>query len=164
MASTTLLTAEQYLAKYVNAEYPPEFVRGELFYRSMPKWLHGNLQILIGSRLQTVGSASSEIHLRLSDDVIRIADIAMFAEIPGEEIPSTPPLVVVEIISPDDRHEDVFEKLREYRAWGVKNIWVVEPRLKEFHVFDSRGIIEVKAFELPGLRIDAAELFAEALK
>jgi len=164
MASTTLLTAEQYLAKYVNDEYPPEFVRGELFYRSMPKWLHGRLEVLIAMRLQAAGMAVTELHLRLSDDLIRIADVAMYLKTPGEEIPSTPPLVVVEIISPDDRHEDVFEKLREYRTWGVKNIWVVEPRLKEFHIFDSRGIIEVKAFELPGLRIDAAELFAEALK
>lgn len=164
MASTTLLTVDQYLAKYVNAKQGPEFVRGELFYRSMPKWLHGKIQILIGARLQTVGSASSELHLRLSDDVIRIADVAMFAQTPDEETPSMPPWVVVEIISPDDKHEDVFEKLREYRAWGVENIWVVEPRLKEFHVFDSRGLTEVKAFELPGLRIDADELFAEALK
>ena len=65
---------------------------------------------------------------------------------------------------PEDSHEALMEKLGQYRSWGIEHIWVVEPELKEFHVFDSHGLMEVKAFELPGLRIDAAELFAEALK
>src|SRR5579885_3673200 len=51
MATSALLTAEQYLATHLSDEYPPEFVRGELVYRSMPKWLHSRLQHLLSVRL-----------------------------------------------------------------------------------------------------------------
>ncbi len=104
------------------------------------------------------------ISLRISDDTIRIADAAVFKQRPAEDIPASPPLVVVEVIVPEDRHEAVMEKLEQYRTWGIENIWVVEPELQQFYVFERRGLIEVKAFKLPGLRIDAAELFAEAIK
>jgi Uma2 family endonuclease len=161
MASTTLLTAEQYLESYGSAKHAPELVRGELVHRSMPKWIHARLQGMLYARLETAGMAATELHLRLADDVIRIADVAMYLQEPDEELPSKPPLVVVEIVSPDDRLEDVIERLKDYRAWGVEHIWLVEPRWKEFYIFDSRGLTEVKAFELPNLRIEAADLFAQ---
>jgi hypothetical protein len=55
-------------------------------------------------------------------------------------------------------------KLGEYWAWGVSHIWIVEPDIQRFHVYDSGSLLEVKQFELPALniRIDAKELFAEA--
>jgi Uma2 family endonuclease len=37
-------------------------------------------------------------------------------------VPDTPPLIVVEILSPDDRLTEVREKLEEYRAWGVPHV------------------------------------------
>jgi hypothetical protein len=34
-------------------------------------------------------------------------------------VPDTPPLIAIEILSPDDLLTEVREKLEEYRAWGV---------------------------------------------
>jgi len=102
--------------------------------------------------------------LRLSNNVVRIPDLSVFHEFPAERVPTSPPFVTIEIVSPDNRHADLIRKLDEYQVWGVEHVWLVEPELKAFYSFDARGLIRVTAFELPGLRIDAAELFAEALK
>jgi Uma2 family endonuclease len=162
MASTTSLTVEEYLSTAY--EYEPEFVDGEIIERAMPTVIHAWLTHLLSLRLHGAGFCLIDCRMRPAKDTIRIPDLSVFHEFPAERVPSSPPFVALEIISPDDRHEDLLRKLQDYRAWGVEHIWVVEPRLKEFHVFDSQGLREVKAFEIPGLRIDAAELFAEALK
>lgn len=161
MASTALLTVEQYL-KTPFEDYEPEFVNGELIERSMPTPLHGLLTILLGIRLHQAGCCLAGARMRLAKNVIRIPDLSVFHEFPRERVRTSPPFVTVEIVSPDDRHEELLRKLEGYRVWGVENIWVIEPELQKFHVFDSRGLTEVKAFELPNLRIGAAELFAEA--
>jgi Uma2 family endonuclease len=163
MATTTQLTADQYLKMHFE-ELEPEFVHGELVERPMPTSLHGRLHYLLALRLQNAGFGMIGVRMRLADDVIRIPDLAFFREPTEERIPTSPPLIVVEIISPDDRYYEPMKKLDEYRTWGVENIWIVEPDLKKFHVYDSGGLIEAKQFELPGagIRIPADELFAEA--
>lgn len=160
MASTTLLTLEQYLN--TPFEYEPEFSGGELIERSMPTPMHALLTVLLAARLQEAGWCLAAARVRLSTSVIRIPDLCVYHEFPKEKLPTSPPFVAVEIVSPDDRHEDLLTKLEQYRAWGIENVWVVEPELRKFHVYDSRGLTEVAAFELPNLRIDAAELFARA--
>lgn len=160
MASTALLTVEQYLNTHF--EYEPEFVEGEIIERSMPTTMHALLTVLLAVRLQEAGCCLAAARLRLAEKVIRIPDLCVYHQFPKEKLPTSPPFITVEIVSPDDRHERLLKKLEQYRAWGVKNIWVVEPELRKFHVYDSRGLTEVEAFELPHLRIDAEELFLRA--
>jgi Uma2 family endonuclease len=163
MATTAQLTVEKYL-NTPYGEYEPEFVNGEIIERSMPTPFHGWLTHLLSMRLHTAGYCLIASRMRPGKNVIRIPDLSVFHQFPSERVPASPPFVTVEIVSPDDRHEDLIRKLEEYRLWGVEHVWLVEPELRKFHVYDSRGLMEVRAFELPGLRIDAAELFAEALK
>ena len=37
-------------------------------------------------------------------------------------MPEKPPLVLIEVLSPNDRLTAVLEKLEEYRAWGVRHV------------------------------------------
>jgi len=90
--------------------------------------------------------------------------VALFrGSLPENQVPSDPPLVVVEIVSPDDPYPVLFAKLEDYRAWGVPNIWIVEPTLKKFQVYRDGSLTQVRQFELPesNFRIDATTLFAE---
>jgi Uma2 family endonuclease len=164
MASTALLTVEQYFnARFEGLE--PEFVHGELVERFMPTLMHGWLQSLLIIRLRIAGFPVTAVRMRLAPDIIRIPDIALYTgSLPEDQVPAQPPLAVVEITSPDDRHTEVLRKLEEYREWRVQHIWVVEPELKQFHVYDSRGLVQVNEFELPalGFRVTAEELFREA--
>ena len=134
----------------------------------MPTFAHAEAQaILVGLFRQLRQSYQvhgvTELRVRIADDVFRIPDVVLFAGArPAEAVPSSPPLVVVEITSPDDRPQDLLQKLREYRVWGVRHVWVVEPELKKFYVYTATGLTRVSQFDLPqfGFLATAAELFA----
>jgi Uma2 family endonuclease len=139
MASSALLTAVQYLTTQFG-EREPEFVHGELKERPMPTFAHAEVQAILVSLFRELGKTHrvhgvTELRLRLANDLFRIPDVVVFAgPRPTESVPSSPPLVVIEVTSPDDRHQDLLQKLEEYRVWGISYIWVVEPELRQLHV------------------------------
>lgn len=144
MATKAEITAEQYL--HTTFEYDAEYVRGEIVERAMPDRLHSKLQLRIlmalGSLIQSCPLFPyPELRLRLEPQVYRIPDVSVFeGEDPTQSVPSTPPLLVIEILSRDDRHHDLMEKLEEYRGWGVPNIWVVDPLAKRLSVYTESGL------------------------
>jgi Uma2 family endonuclease len=159
MASKVLITPEQYLATHFERE--PELVHGELVEKSLPTTRHSKTQQRLCVLLDRVGHCYPELRLKLAEDLFRIPDFAMFESEPEMQLPDVPPLLIVEIASPDDRLRDVEQKLAEYRAWGVAHVWFVEPELKKLYTYD-RGLTNVAQFELSrfGLTITAADLFA----
>ncbi len=108
MATKAQITAEQYL--HMTFEHDAEYVHGEIVERSMPDNIHSLIQFLI---LMEIGRLirthplfpRPELRLRLEPRVFRIPDISVFGgQAPRESVPSTPPLLVIEILSKDDRH------------------------------------------------------------
>ncbi len=163
MATEALITPEQYLATHFERE--PELVHGEIVERTLPTFPHGDIQLELGSRLRTLQGSHRvytgvEVRMRLADDLYRIPDIALWTQ-PPDPIPASPPLLVVEVSSPDDRLHDLLQKLEEYRVWGVRHIWLVEPELRKFHIYDRGSLTEVSRLELSesGFAVTAAELF-----
>ncbi len=131
----------------------------------MPTWVHGKLLYFLIRRLPPSCTGGVEVRMRIAEDVVRIPDLSVFlasAE-PAEQHPSQPPLVTVEVLSPDDRHVEVMRKCHEYREWGVPNIWVIDPEARKLYVYTA-GLSERDRFELPelGFTLSAAELFAAA--
>ena len=152
MATKQLITAEQYLATPYERE--PEFVHGELVERSLPTFPHGNLHARLSARLLAMAEPRGlflgvEVRIRIAADVYRIPDIAMWESAPGD-VPDAAPLLVVEILSPDDRLTSVREKLEEYRAWGVKHVWLVDPYLRRMYTCDA-GLAEVASLQVAEL-------------
>jgi Uma2 family endonuclease len=47
------------------------------------------------------------------------------------------PDLAVEVVSPNDIYDKVFEKIEEYFATGVKQVWLVEPRFDRLKVYRS---------------------------
>jgi Uma2 family endonuclease len=166
MATKALITSEQYLTTHFERE--PELVHGELVERPLPTFPHGNLQLRLGSRLLALQPSYAvftgvEVRVQIAPDVFRVPDIAMWAgPEPPPKLPITPPILVVEVSSPDDRFHDILQKFEEYRVWGVQHIWLVEPELKRCHIYESGSLTEVSRLTLPqfGLEIAATELFA----
>jgi Uma2 family endonuclease len=64
-------------------------------------------------------------------------------------IPSTPPDIVMEIVSPDERYPRLLEKLDKYSRWGVPHIWVVEPQMQRLQVYTAGNLTSVLQFDLP---------------
>ena len=87
--------------------------------------------------------------MRVAPNVYRLPDVAVFAEDePKENVPSSPPVLVIEILSKDDRYYDVMEKLEQYRVWGVPNIWVVDPIAKRLSRYTEAGLQHVSSLAL----------------
>ena len=69
-----------------------------------------------------------EMRIQTGPRRFRVADVAVLsADAPRERIVTTPPLIVIEILSPEDRVGRYKERLDDYRKMGVENIWVVDP-------------------------------------
>ena len=151
MATKAQLTAEEYLHK--TFEYDAEFVRGEIVERALPDLLHSATQANVCFQLANLRSQFRlvpciGIRMKLGEGLYRVADVAVFSNLRAEDYPEQPPLVIVEIISPDDRHHYVMEKLEEYRLWCVQNIWVIDPRAKRFWIYTEGWLRSVSSLAL----------------
>jgi Uma2 family endonuclease len=167
MATRAQITADQYLD--MTFEYEAEYVRGEVVHRAMPDRLHATIQfrilMAIGRLIQSFALFPyPELRMRLEAGVFRIPDVSLFeGQAPLEDVPSKPPLLVIEILSKDDRHHDLMEKLEEYRVWGVPNIWVVDPHSRRLALYVEAGLRYVSSLDLPGypFELKPAVLFSD---
>jgi len=167
MATKAQFTPEQYLS--MTFEYEAEFVRGEVVERAMPTNIHSLIQFLI---LMEIGRLIQshplfprpELRMRVAPDVFRIPDVSVFAgQAPKQEVPSEPPLLVIEILSKDDRYHDLMEKLEDYRVWGVPNIWVIDPLAKRLSRYSEAGLQNMPSLALGEypLELTPAVLFSD---
>ena len=167
MASATkpVVSVEDYLR--MSFEGPaPELVDGELVERGLTMYPHAKAQGRCYGLLDRAAKnyplfPVTEVRLRVSESRIRVADVAAFKDIePTELVPSTPPFVVIEIVSRDDRYIDILTKLEEYRQWGVPYVWLVDPWLRKLNVFTGRLEL-VDRLEIPecGISIQPSDLF-----
>jgi Uma2 family endonuclease len=58
---------------------------------------------------------------------------------PSEGIFSVPPLIWIEILSPEDRPIRVNEKVRQVLEFGVPNVWVIDPETLEAEIHTAHG-------------------------
>lgn len=78
------------------------------------------------------------------------------------------PDLAVEVVSPNDKYEELEEKVADYRSAGVKLVWVVNPSTKTVLVrrldktcaeLDADGTLDGEGV-VPGFACKVAELFA----
>jgi Uma2 family endonuclease len=79
------------------------------------------------------------------------------------------PELAVEVVSPTDRAEDLMEKVEQYFEAGVLRVWVVYPRRRivhDYETFDRLSVVP-RGGELagppllPGFRLDLPTLFED---
>ena len=165
MGAKTLISPEEYLAMHFS-EREPEYVRGELREKPMPDIVHGMIQALLAALLRPLTASglvpASEVRCRVAADDFRLPDVALFrlTDLSANEPPSAPALMVAEIVSKDEKRVELIDKLRDYAAWGVPNIWIVDPWLRRLAVWRNDTEIPVEALALPeyGFEVRLAEL------
>jgi Uma2 family endonuclease len=91
--------------------------------------------------------------LRPRKGLVLIPGICVYwPERTASRLPDTPPLIAIEIMSPDDRLTAVGDKLEEYRARGVKHACLVDPNSRRMYICNA-GLTEVPSLRVP--EIDA---------
>jgi Uma2 family endonuclease len=164
MAIRTPVPVEEYLrTRYPNPE--PEYRDGEIEERSVPDYKHGAAQASLAAFFRRERARrfypATETRLELSPDRYVIPDVAVFYPVPPtERFPSSPPLIVIEVLSDDDRMSQVREKLAEYRVWGVPHVWLVDPRTRRLYACEAI-LHEVTSLDLPdvGLSLAPSDIF-----
>ena len=167
MATSTLVPLSEYLTK----SYEPdcEWINGELKERNVGTNSHGTVQTFFIEffrmhRAEWGIRVVCEVRTRVSADHFRVPDVLVErAETPFEEIVRTPPLLCIEVLSPEDRVSDMQERIDDYITMGVQGIWVVDPRLRRAFVVEDGAWIPVQELSVRGtpIRVTLAEVFAE---
>ena len=123
--ATTLLS----LAEYLETSYRPdrEYIDGELRERHVGKWEHARLQWILanwfGTREEEWGiTGSTEQRTRVAGTRVRIPDLVIMRLAPQPDVLTDPPLLVIEILSPDDTYSDTQERADDYRQMGVETL------------------------------------------
>jgi Uma2 family endonuclease len=110
-----------------------EYLDGEVVERNMGELPHGDVQLNLGLLLRQMRKRLGirvvpEIRIQISPRRYRVADLAAWRDDNiGASIPTVPPFLVVEILSPEDRMVRMLPKIQEYLSIGVEWIWIVDP-------------------------------------
>ncbi len=169
MATTPSLLS---IDEYFRTSYHPDadYVDGEIEERNLGEFQHARLQAMLimwfgqnekAWAIQTV----VEQRIRVSAARVRVADIAVLrSNAPREEVTTTPPLICIEVLSPEDRIPRAKLVLADYLAMGVPNIWLIDPIRRAAFTFDAAGLHEADPANLQvsntPISLDLTEAFA----
>ena len=104
-----------------------------------------------------------EQRMQISEARFRVPDICLVSlDRPVEQILTQPPLACIEILSPEDTLSRMQERIRDYKNFGVKNIWILDPGAQLGYNCQPSGFLEATQFEIPGtpIRLDLPAVFA----
>ncbi|WP_263359435.1 Uma2 family endonuclease [Acidicapsa ligni] len=145
------------LSEYLDTSYRPdrEYVDGEIRERNVGKWEHARVQALLAIWFGTHENewgvlVSTEQRVQVSQSRVRIPDLVVLATGPQPDILTDPPLLVIEILSPDDSYSDTQERAQDYRDMGVETVWIVDPKTRTGRMCSGPDWIEAKRLTVTG--------------
>jgi Uma2 family endonuclease len=168
MATVPLVSVEEYL----HSSYRPDcdYVDGAVLERNLGQHDHARLQGLVLLQLMRHESqwgihVLPEQRLKIRPHKYRVPDVLVLAsDAPRTPVIEQPPLLCIEIVSPDDRMKDLTERAGDYLALGVPQTWILDPSSKRAYVFSEVGLHEARGggeLVLGKISLDIAELFAQ---
>jgi Uma2 family endonuclease len=167
MATATQISVTEYL----NTSYRPDrdYVDGEVLERNLGEYEHSRPQmrliLFFGTREKEWGiRVVPEQRVQVKPTRFRIPDVCVvLEESPVEAIFRHPPFICIEILSKDDSFNSVVDRLDDYAAMGVANIWVLEPHARRGYRYTPEGFLEAKDGVLrttnPDLAVPLSDLF-----
>jgi Uma2 family endonuclease len=101
-----------------------------------------------------------EQRLRLTPTRYRVADLCVypkgttvFDESDATYIFTRPPLIPVEVQSPEDTVVGIFERLEDYEKFGIEHNWLIDPKTRHGWAYHKGNLIRQERFEVPGTPI-----------
>jgi Uma2 family endonuclease len=162
-------------------------IRGQLREKPMTvrnRW-HSRIMIRVGKLLDnwldqqpeprgSVLGGEAGVRLRRTpDSTVGIDVVYISAEAAARQTDETtlidgPPILAVEILSPNDTQEEIDEKIDDYLQAGVPLVWIINPRRRTVEIFRPGAEPEMVNVRqelsaephLPGFRVQVAQFFA----
>ena len=158
---------------YLATSYRPDcdYVDGEVLERNLGEKEHSILQQALVFLFRTHRDewkveVFPELRVQISPLRYRVPDVTVVrAGLHWNRILRTPPLLLFEILSPEDSLRDMRERIDDYFNLGTEHVWIVDPGLRKGYVCSKTGFQEPDGgvLEIPGtpIRVVLHELFAE---
>jgi len=168
MPAGTLLPVSEYLS----TSYDPDcdYLDGELLERNVGELDHARLQGVLFAYFFTREKqwgvfAVPEQRVQVSKTRFRVPDVCVLAGgKPNEQIFTRPPMLCIEILSPEDTMSRMQERISDYLAFGVSHVWVLDPRTKRAYDYTAGGMHEPKdsvlRIENSQIAVPLAEIFS----
>jgi Uma2 family endonuclease len=142
MATKTLLSIEQYAAldEPVGVRY--ELSEGELIVTPSANFFHNDIRDRLNARLRAFldafpfGCVVSEMDMTVGAETVRRPDITFIRKerLAGVDLEKVPlpiaPDLAIEIVSRNDRADDLNLKVSQYLQAGVRAVWLLYPSTK----------------------------------
>lgn len=186
-APTRLMTTEEMLA-LPDDGVERWLIRGQLREKgkamTVRNRIHSRVMIRVGKFLDNwldeqpkprgeVCGGEAGVRLRQTpDSTVGIDVVYISAELAARRSKDTTlidgvPVLVVEILSPNDVIEDINDKIDEYLDTGVQLVWIIDPRRRTVTVYRQGADAELFTGNqelsgephLPGFRVAVARLF-----
>jgi len=149
--------------EYLRTGYDPdcEYDNGVVVERNLGEFEHSFLQIIIGTlftnNMDSWGVFGlTEQRVQIKPRKFLIPDVCVLRlGTPREKILTRPPLIAIEILSPEDTHRKAALKAIEYLDFGVEHVWVIDPAARAGFLGARSGLQPVPSGELtvPGTPI-----------
>jgi Uma2 family endonuclease len=156
--------------EYLNTSYDPdvEYVDGILMERNVGDWLHSLIQsnVLFALRRKYPQlKVVAELRTKVTDTRFRLPDVCALLAAPETKYLPDAAYLVAEVLSEGDDMSLVIEKLREYDRQGVRNIWLIDPRLKMLSVYRHPVLHEIDGETIDAddrrVSLSRSDIFAE---
>ena len=161
------------VAEYLASTYRPDcdYIDGEVRERNLGETPHSGLQAFFAS-LFIFNEAAwgliafTEQRVQVAPTRFRIPDVCAIR--PGGRtggILRKPPAVCIEVLSPGDTMSGMQKRIADYVAFGVENIWLIDPVERLAWTADAAGIHPLPqdgAFSIEGtpVHIPLPQLYA----
>jgi Uma2 family endonuclease len=158
------------LNEYLGISYRPdrEYVDGEIRERNVGKWEHARVQWLLAAwffahEKQWGITGSTEQRVRVSENRVRVPDLVVLTAGVQPDVLTDPPLLVIEILSPDDSYSDTQERAQDYREMGVETVWIIDPKTRTGRMCSGTEWVESSRLEVKEtpLYVDLPGIFSQ---
>jgi Uma2 family endonuclease len=168
LASAPAVSVEEYL----HSGYEPDmdFVDGVLEDRNVGEFDHARIQRALLMALMQGEDAGGyfvvqEARMQISPNRYRVPDTCL---IPSNDLPKriiqNPPLLCIEVLSPEDRVTRLQRRCKDYLDMGVPEVWLFDPGSRVAYVMRGETTTEYREGSLKleslGLDVKLADIFS----
>ena len=158
--------------EYLHSVYEPDMdlVDGVLEDRNLGEMDHWRVQRALYDLLRPQEKAhgvyiAQELRVQVSATRFRVPDTCL---LPADRLPARivtePPLLCIEVLSPEDRLPRMRTKCQDYLRMGVPEVWVIDPERKLALILQPNSEAELRegTLEFRGIQVSLSALFEAA--
>jgi Uma2 family endonuclease len=166
--SGILVSVQEYLA----TSYRPdrEFLDGALHERNLGEFEHSFLQSAVIAWFWIRRKEWNVLPLvaqrvQVAPTRFRVPDVTVLrSDQPLEPIITTPPLILIEILSKDDSLRSMRQRVDDYLNFGVQHVWLLDPATRRAYVCKPTGFQEPESGVLTVLGTPIGLVLSELFK